>query len=465
MNDTIAAVSTAYGEGGIGIIRISGGLSIEILDRLFFSARSPRKGAPRFADRQMRYGHIKDPQTGQSIDEALVVFMKGPRTYTGEDVVEIQCHGSVVSLRRILGLCLAYGARAAEPGEFTKRAFLNGRLDLSQAEAVIDVVRAHTDAEYRNAAAQLSGVLSGKVEVLRDILSDALALLIVNLDYPDEDEDPADDASATAEITKLLNKAKEKLHELLDTAKTGRMIREGLAVVILGKPNVGKSSVLNRIMGEDRVLVSDIAGTTRDSIESYVDMAGIPVRLIDTAGIRESKDSLESLGVARAKKAQAQADLSLFVVDAAAALEKEDEKIAALLAPEKTIVLRNKSDLKQVVLEADIDGLLPGVQQISFSAKKGSGLTELEELVRDFVFEGRAVQRDSLLVTNARHEALIESALNYAESAEESLATGGMLDFAEMDIRESYDLLGEIIGERVDDQILEKVFSRFCVGK
>jgi tRNA modification GTPase len=484
MNETatIAAVSTAYGEGGIGIVRISGDMAGDILRRIFAPARG---WGAELADRRMRYGRVTDPSTGEVIDEALAVLMPGPRSYTGEDVAEIHCHGSVVSLRRTLEAALKCGAESAAPGEFTQRAFLNGRMDLARAEAVIDVVRAKTDASARAAMAQLEGSLSARIMGVRDLLSDALALAAVHIDYPDDDKDFTDPDSAQTEMAAILRTASSEVAALIATASTGRILREGLNVVIAGAANTGKSSLMNALLRDARAIVTDIPGTTRDSIEERADIRGLTVRLTDTAGIRETDSKIEQLGIDRTKETIASADLVIFLIDGSK--KAGDEDAAALRSVADAMAERSpgeermrgrllpalsKSDLPQVVTDDDVARLLGesglpqnGLYTISISAKTGDGLSDLEDAIERAVYSGRAPQSDEALVTNVRHTELLRHAADEIAAGEERLKNNGDIDLAEINIHLAYESLGEITGETATDDIINKIFARFCIGK
>jgi tRNA modification GTPase len=533
---TIAAVSTAYGEGGIGIVRISGKRAGEIAGRLFLDARGIRSGeeadksgaarrswelaeegtaaawrafddeATLFEDRHMRYGHVRDFETGEIIDEALFVFMRAPHTYTGEDVAEIQCHGSVISLRRTLASALACGAEVASPGEFTQRAFLNGRIDLAQAEAVVDVVRAKTDTSARAAVAQLGGGLSARVDEARNLLADALALAAVSIDYPDDDKDFTDDDSAPSEMETALRAAARILDDLIATAEKGRILREGLNVVIAGAANAGKSSLLNALLRNSRAIVTDIPGTTRDSIEERADIRGLPVRLTDTAGVRDAENEIERLGIDRAKEAVAAADLIVFLIDGSKPIDRDDRSALRLIVEatrakmdgscvsiseekqsragrmarsplsslsDNMILVVSKSDLARVATNDDLAGLLDdaGVipadrpYRIPLSAKTGEGLSGLEEAIERAVYNGKVPQSDEALVTNTRHKDLLVRAASEIADATGMLSQTGDINFAEVNIRVAYESLGEITGETATDDILDRVFSRFCIGK
>ncbi|MDR0356945.1 MAG: tRNA uridine-5-carboxymethylaminomethyl(34) synthesis GTPase MnmE [Clostridiales Family XIII bacterium] len=477
MRETIAAVSTAYGEGGIGIVRISGDRAGEILDRLFRRGgesgkkRSARLSAGRrrvFQDKKMYYGFIEDPLSGETLDEVLVVFMCAPHTYTGEDVAEIHCHGSVISLRRILDKTLECGAAPAAAGEFTKRAFLNGRIDLARADAVIDLIKAKTDRGYDAALGQLEGRLSERIRDLRERLTDILAEMTVYMDYPEEDASSDDDGNVRS-FEDRLNDIRKDLNELISSSETGRMIRDGISVAIVGKPNVGKSSLLNALLRENRAIVSELPGTTRDSIDEYASIRGIPVRLTDTAGLRDAETAVEALGIERTKEALRKADLIFLTFDGSGALDGEDLEICSLLGERANeipaLAIVNKSDLPQRIDRDEILRLLPGVSAIVVSATTGEGVENIEEYIEHEVYGGRVKQGESLLVTNARHKALLMRADAGAESALEALRREEAFDFAETDIRDAYDALGEITGQTVTDDILDRVFSRFCIGK
>lgn len=460
MNDTIAAVATAYGEGGIGIIRISGEHSLAILKEVF-------KPAGKYAEtvsRRMMYGKVIDRKNASDeeiIDEVLAVYMKGPKTYTAEDVVEINCHGGIVPLRKTLALVLRKGARLAEPGEFTKRAFLNGRLDLSQAEAVIDLIKAKTDKGFDVALSQLEGSLSGQIEKIRKNILDLLVDITVNIDYPDEDIEELTYEMLEKNILLILG----LIEELLRTASTGRMIREGIRIAIVGKPNVGKSSLMNGLLRESRAIVTEIPGTTRDTIEEAINIRNIPVYLIDTAGIRETTDQVEQIGIEKSKEAVQHADFVIFILDASRALSIDDQNIAAHLDEKKTLVLMNKQDLKHAFSPVEAKKLIPGAAFIQTSLSSGKGLTEIEDFIEKMVYGGQVMQKESLMVNNVRHIELLAQGKDSLVDALDMAKRREALDFIEIDVRNAYERLGEIIGETVSDDIIDEVFSRFCLGK
>ena len=457
MEDTIAAVATAYGEGGIGIIRISGEEALPILQEIF----EFHGDTDTFISRRMTYGKIIDKEKNQIIDEVLAVYMKGPKTYTAEDVVEINCHGSMVSLRKTLALVLRKGARLAEPGEFTKRAFLNGRLDLSQAEAVIDMIRAKTDKSFDVAVSQLEGRLSLKVEEIRQKLLDLLVDITVNIDYPDEDIEEM----TYEKLEESIVETQDMIEKLLATSSTGKMIREGIKIAIVGKPNVGKSSLMNGLLKETRAIVTDIPGTTRDTIEEVLSIRNIPVYLMDTAGIRETSDKVEKMGIEKSKEAFNQADFILFLLDGSRPLEEEDLQIMELLKERKSLVLINKRDLGEAISIEEIAAKLPASQVIEASLLKGQGITEIEDAVEDLVYGGEIVQKESMMVNNVRHIELLQQAVKSLTDALHMSEMREALDFIEVDVKNSYERLGEIIGETVSDDIINEVFARFCLGK
>ena len=450
MEDTIAAIATAYGEGGIGIIRISGEDSRDILRKIFTG---------KIESRRLSYGKIMDEN--EHIDEVLAVYMKGPKTYTGEDVVEINCHGSIVALRKTLALVLSKGARMAEPGEFTKRAFLNGRLDLSQAEAVIDVIKAKSDRSFDVAMSQLEGSLSSRIEIIRQALLDLLVEVTVNIDYPDEDIEIMTYDKARDCLCNIRN----MIGELLATSGSGRMIREGIRIAIVGKPNVGKSSLMNCLLRESRAIVTEIPGTTRDTIEEAVSIRNLPVYLIDTAGIRDTDDTVEKIGIEKTKEAFNNADYIIFVVDGSRPLTSEDEEIISYVCGRRALVLLNKRDLGAEVTVDVISEKLPDCDIIETALSKEEGLKEIEDNIESLVYGGLISQGESLMVNNVRHIDLLKHADSAAGDALSLLEIMEPLDIVEIDIRNAYDFLGEIVGDTVSDEIINEVFARFCLGK
>ena len=455
-DDTVAAVATAMGEGGIGIVRISGERALEILNKVFCSVKkSPVE------NRKLTYGFVEDNLTGEKIDEVMAVYMKAPHSYTAEDVVEIQCHGSIVSLRKILALVLKNGARLAEPGEFTKRAFLNGRLDLSQAEAVIDLIKAKSDKTFDVALSQLEGSFSKKIKEIRADLVDILVNITVNIDYPDEDIE----VITYENLISGLAAVKTKVDSMLATADTGRILREGLNIAIIGKPNVGKSSLMNALLRETRAIVTEIPGTTRDTIEEALTIRNIPVKLTDTAGIRHTDDVIEKIGIEKSKESFNKADLIIFMVDNARPLDDEDREIIEYIGDRKVIVIINKTDLESRLNRNEIEEKLPGAIIIEAAVAKDQGISILEDEIEKLVFDGRVKQNDSMMVTNVRHKALLEEASSALKDASSMAEAGEALEFLEIDVNRAYEALGEIIGEAVNENIINEVFARFCLGK
>lgn len=456
MEDTIAAIATPPGEGGIGIVRISGENARDILDRIFVPA-SPNG----LENRKMSYGTIVDPASENIVDEVLCVYMKGPKTYTVEDVVEINCHGGMVPLRKTLELVLKSGARIAEPGEFTKRAFLNGRLDLSQAEAVIDVIRAKTDKTFDVAMNQLEGNFSKQIKEIRKKLVDILVNITVNIDYPDEDIEEI----TYEKLEKDLESVAEDIDSLLSSADTGRMIQEGLNVAIIGKPNVGKSSLMNNLLNEARAIVTEIPGTTRDTIEEHLSIKGIPIRLTDTAGIRDTDDVIEKIGIEKSKESFNQADLVIFIIDSSRKISDEDMEIINIIDQKKAIVVLNKIDLEKVITRDEVELMLPEAIIIETSMEKQQGIDLIEEKIVDMVYGGKVSQSSSIMVTNVRHKNILENASKSISDGIEMTRKKEALEFIEIDVNSSYETLGEIIGETVQDDIINEVFARFCLGK
>ena len=458
---TIAAISTAYGQSGIGIVRMSGPEALDILVGIFSDVDGKPVLPEFFEHRKMRYGFISEPGTNKKLDEVLCVFMKAPYTYTTENLVEIHCHGSAVALKNVLALCLEKGAVLAEPGEFTKRAFLNGRIDLIQAEAVIDLIQAKSNKSFDVAIKQVEGSLSAKVENIRKELLELLISLTVNMDYPDED---IEEITYTA-IENSIKQIDDALSALLLFSEEGRILREGVSVTIVGKPNVGKSSLMNFFLRENRVIVTEIPGTTRDTIEEQISLRGIPIRLTDTAGIRDSVDVVEQLGIQRSKDAFNKADLLLFLIDASQPLSKEDEELCGLLKERSCIVLLNKTDLPQIISEEQMSQALPLARIIATSLKEGIGLDQLEETMEAQITGGKIQGKEDVMVTNIRHIDLLKKAKQETEEAINMTINKEAIDFIEVNVRAAFDYLGEIIGKTARDEIIEEIFSRFCLGK
>ncbi|MDE3840480.1 tRNA uridine-5-carboxymethylaminomethyl(34) synthesis GTPase MnmE [Bacillus methanolicus] len=458
--DTIAAISTPMGEGAIAIVRLSGDQSIEIADKLFRGVGGKRiKDA---ASHTIHYGHIIDPKTNEIAEEVMVSVMKGPKTFTKEDVVEINCHGGLVSVNRVLKLVLSNGARLAEPGEFTKRAFLNGRIDLSQAEAVMDLIRAKTDRAMNVALGQMEGRLSKLIKKLRQEILEILAHVEVNIDYPEYDD--------VEEITHkmLLEKAqyvREEIQKLLRTSEQGKILREGLSTVIVGRPNVGKSSLLNSLVHENKAIVTDIPGTTRDVIEEYVNVRGVPLRLLDTAGIRETEDIVERIGVERSRQVLKEADLILLVLNYSDDLTQEDENLFKAVEGMDVIVIVNKTDLPQKIDMEKVKELAKDHKIVTTSLLEDRGVDELEEAIASMFFEGSIEAGDMTYVSNSRHIALLHQALNSIEEAIREVEMGTPIDIVQIDLTKTWELLGEIIGDSVHESLIDQLFSQFCLGK
>ena len=455
--DTIAAISTPPGEGAISIVRMSGEEAVSIAQKVFSG-----KDLTQAKSHTINYGHIVDPKTHEEIDEVMVSLMLAPKTFTREDVVEINCHGGIVATNRILQLLLVNGARLAEPGEFTKRAFLHGRIDLTQAESVMDLIRAKTDRSMKIALNQLDGNLSHLIDSLRKDILDVLAQVEVNIDYPEYDD-------VEEMTTKLLKEKaieiKQRIEQLLKTASQGKIMREGLATALVGRPNVGKSSLLNHLLHEDKAIVTDVAGTTRDVIEEYVNVSGVPLKLIDTAGIRETDDKVEKIGVERSKKAIEQSDLVLLVLNAAESLTKEDLELIRLTNDKKRIIILNKTDLEEKLDRKELAEISENAPVYATSILKNEGVEALEEAISKLFFNGIENSQSTVMVTNVRHIALLKKAQNSLDSVLEGISSGMPVDLVQIDMTEAWNLLGEITGESYEDELLDQLFSQFCLGK
>lgn len=458
-DDTISAVATAIGEGGIGIIRMSGSEALAIANLLFRGVGG--KLAQDVPSYHAAYGAVVDPKSGQTVDEVLLLIMRAPKSYTREDVVEIHCHGGPVPLRRILELTLRYGARLAEPGEFTKRAFLNGRLDLPQAEAVIDVIRAKTDVSLKLALNNLSGSLSVRIGSLRKSILQMIAQLEASIDFPEEDIE----VLTANQVANDLLPVMAEIQSLLATANTGRILREGLQTVIIGKPNVGKSSLMNALLRENRAIVTNIPGTTRDVIEEYVNIQGIPLKIVDTAGLRETDDLVEQIGVQRARDFIASADLLLIMLDASSPLSPEDSEVLELLENRQAIVLINKSDLPAKLDKREVEAIIAGMPVIALSTHDGTGLNELEEAIVNKVYGGHIIEHEGTFVNNVRHTHLLRKALESLEEAGRTIDAQMPPDCIVIDLRAAWERMGEITGETVNEDIIDQIFSQFCIGK
>lgn len=457
METTIAAISTAMSASGIGIVRMSGPESMDVISRIYRS-KNGGKNIKEVKSHTIHYGYIFDGE--EVVDEVLVMVMRAPRTYTGEDTVEIDCHGGVYAMKKVLETVLRNGAQIAEPGEFTKRAFLNGRLDLSQAEAVMDVIQAKSAVALKSSLQQLKGSVLRAIKEIRSSILYQIAFIESALDDPEH----ISLEGYPEKLRKIVDEEYEKVETLLKSADDGRMIQEGIKTVILGKPNAGKSSLLNFLVGEDRAIVTDIAGTTRDTLEEYISLHGISLRIIDTAGIRETEDVVEKIGVGKAKKMAEDADLILYVVDSSLPLDENDREIMDLLGGRKSIVIYNKTDLESAV---DIKELKEktGSPVIPVSVVEETGITELEETIKKMFFRGEISFDDEVYITNARHKTALEEALESLKMVGESIETGMSEDFFSIDLMSAYESLGKIVGESVGEDLVNEIFSRFCVGK
>lgn len=458
IDDIIAAPSTPAGTGGIGIIRISGEGSVALADKIFKSASGKKLSEKK--SHTITYGNIVD-QNGKKIDEVLVSIMKAPNSYTKEDVVEINCHGGTAAVKKVMETVTNAGARTAEPGEFTKRAFLNGRIDLTQAEAVIDVINSKTERSMKNAVNQLSGGLSAKVKEIRSELVDAVSTIEAAIDYPEHDIEEETYASLNKTVTDTLS----KVNHLIKTADMGKMVRDGVNLVILGKPNVGKSSLLNFLLDEERAIVTDVPGTTRDTVEEYFNIAGIPVRITDTAGVRDTDDIVEKIGVERSMERAENADLILLLIDMSRPLEDDDRRLIEFVQGRKYVVLENKTDLEIAVDKDETEKLLGKENIISLSVKERKGTDELLKHLENMLTEGTIEAGDGVMVSNVRHKNLLEKAKTALEKALNTIEIRMPEDFVSMDISEAIGFLGEITGESLQEDIINRIFEKFCLGK
>ena len=457
METTIAAISTAMSASGIGIVRISGEDAMEVISRIYRS-KGGKKRIKEVPSHTIHYGYIYDGE--ELIDEVLVMIMRAPRTFTGEDTVEIDCHGGVFAMKRVLETVLKNGAEIAGPGEFTKRAFLNGRMDLSQAEAVMDVIQAKNEYALRSSIDQLKGSVQKAICDIREKIIYHIAYIESALDDPEH----ISLEGYPQELLEVVDKEQLEIKKLLKSSSDGKMIQEGIQTVILGKPNAGKSSLLNLLLGENRAIVTDIAGTTRDILEEYITLHGITLKIVDTAGIRETEDIVEKIGVDKAREMAQKADLILYVVDSSVPLDSNDEEIMSMLNGKKAIILYNKTDLKAAI---EIDRLREkaGHPVIPISAKEETGITELEEKIKDMFFGGELSFNDEVYITNARHKAALEEADKSLDLVRNSILGGLPEDFFSIDLMNAYENLGKILGESVGEDLVNEIFSKFCTGK
>lgn len=454
--DTIAAIATPLGESGIGVIRISGSKAYDVGDAIFKSKSSLPLAQRR--DRSIQYGLIVDDD-GKAVDEVILLIMKGPRSYTAEDVLEIQCHGGRQSLSEILGLVLRHGARLANPGEFTQRAFVNGRIDLAQAEAVMDVIQAKSAQGLTSAVSQLEGRLSRVVGDMRLHLTDFITRLEVTVDYPEEDLEDIE----VPDIAGAIREMERRLDDMLAESKSGRMMRDGVMAAIAGTPNAGKSSLLNRFLETERAIVTDVPGTTRDVIEEWISIQGVPICLVDTAGIRSTDDTVEQIGVRRAKEYMERADIILVVVDQSRPLQEEDRQILETARGRQALIVLNKEDLQPAFETEELQSY--GLPLLSISASTGAGMGELKDAMLSLALQQGLTAAQSALLANTRHIELVRQSREALQRALDTIEAGMPVDCAIVDIREAWELLGSITGDTVHDDIIEEIFSRFCLGK
>lgn len=456
--DTITSISTPMGEGAIGIVRLSGPEAVEIGDKLY-KGKKKLKDVP---SHTINYGHIIDPETDEVVEEVMISVLRAPKTFTREDIIEINCHGGILTINRILELTMTHGARMAEPGEYTKRAFLNGRIDLSQAEAVMDFIRSKTDRASKVAMNQIEGRLSDLIKQQRQSILEILAQVEVNIDYPEYDD--VEDAT-TEFLLAQSKKIKNEIDQLLETGTQGKIMREGLSTVIVGKPNVGKSSMLNNLIQDNKAIVTEVAGTTRDVLEEYVNVRGVPLRLVDTAGIRDTEDIVEKIGVERSRKALSEADLILFVLNNNEPLTEEDRTLYEVIKNEDAIVIVNKTDLERQLDIEEVKTMIGDTPLIQTSMLKQEGIDELELQIRDLFFGGEVQNQDMKYVSNSRHISLLKQARQTIQDAIDAAEAGIPMDMVQIDLTRTWELLGEIIGESANDELINQLFSQFCLGK
>jgi len=456
--DTITSISTPMGEGAIGIVRLSGPQAIEIGDILY----KGKKKLSEVETHTINYGHIIDPETNETVEEVMVSVLRAPKTFTREDIIEINCHGGILTINRILELTMTYGARMAEPGEYTKRAFLNGRIDLSQAEAVMDFIRSKTDRASKVAMNQIEGRLSDLIKKQRQSILEILAQVEVNIDYPEYDD--VEDAT-TDFLLEQSKRIKEEINQLLETGAQGKIMREGLSTVIVGRPNVGKSSMLNNLIQDNKAIVTEVAGTTRDVLEEYVNVRGVPLRLVDTAGIRDTEDIVEKIGVERSRKALSEADLILFVLNNNEPLTEDDQTLFEVIKNEDVIVIINKTDLEQRLDVSELREMIGDMPLIQTSMLKQEGIDELEIQIKDLFFGGEVQNQDMTYVSNSRHISLLKQARQSIQDAIDAAESGIPMDMVQIDLTRTWEILGEIIGESESDELIDQLFSQFCLGK
>lgn len=457
--DTIAAISTAPGEGAIGIVRLSGDNAVTIADKVY---QMGKKLLVKQDSHTIHYGHVVDPVDNQEIDEVMISVMHSPRTFTREDIVEINCHGGMVATNRILELVLREGATMAEPGEFTKRAFLNGRIDLTQAEAVMDLIRAKTDRSMDLAIKQLDGNLSNLIRNLRQDILDTLAQVEVNIDYPEYDDVEEMTLKLLQEKTKMVQ---QRIQVLLSTAKQGKILRDGISTAIIGRPNVGKSSLLNTLIHEDKAIVTEIEGTTRDTIEEYVNVRGVPLKLIDTAGIRDTEDIVERIGVERSRKALQEADLVLLLLNRSESLTDMDYELLDITQDYQRVIILNKTDLPAKIQMSDLARWTELEAIIETSMTAAQGMDKLEQQIADLFFSGQTGERDATYVSNSRHIDLLHKANQALDEVNRGIEADMPVDLIQIDFTRAWELLGEITGESTPDELLTQLFSQFCLGK
>lgn len=458
LDDTIAAVSTSLGEGGIGIVRLSGNNALSIADKMFVT--KDKKRPSEFKSFSVRFGWIKDGQ-GEVVDEALLTVMRAPKSYTKQDVVEISSHGGTVVLRRVLSRACELGARLAEPGEFTKRAFLNGRIDLAQAEAVLDVIQAKTDSFLRVSTNQLKGRLTQELEMIREKLMNVYTEIEAIVNFPEDDID----TKGIEKLSRSLAEANNRVGQLLDSSEHGRILKEGIKIVICGRPNVGKSSLLNILLKTPRAIVSDIAGTTRDTIEETAQIKGIPFQLVDTAGILEPRDFVEQEAVKRSQMYIKSADVVLFVVDGSQPLAKEDEDIASLIKGRETVIVVNKSDLTQRLKQEAIKQMLPQSVIVSISALKNTAIDELEKAIVDKAWHAKDIDMSGVMISNLRHVHALKACGKVLQEASGELKKKLSLEFVSEEVKLAINHLDSITGRNIDEDLLDTIFSKFCIGK